>query len=461
MDTFDLPPRPEPTVRPAPPQPVGLRLRVELKDTKPVVWRSIEVPGDLQLDVFHHLLQATMGWLGSHLHQFTQGTKPGSPVFLTEFDLAEGDTGTSEAEVQLSRVLAETGDQLGYLYDFGDNWYHVITVEEVLPTPPAQPRCLEGEHACPPEDIGGPAIFGELVAWIRAGSPADYQAPDFDLHELKEWLPPGWHPDAFEVDETTEAMRGVWLILTRLARELSQILTDLPGEEGGIIDELLTDLLRQAQGTGGTELTPEMLVPLSTFLEVIGDGVKLTQTKRLPPAVVKQYAQASGIADWWPRALSSESNVAPVAEIHELARTLGLVHPDNGRLLPTAEAQQLGKDPTAWEKYLAQKLPLGQNDLDRHAGWAALLIAGAGVEFEEWDQAIGEALADLGWRSTIGGGLIAAPRPYNPTSDLLEILVRGLDRAYLMNPETAPSSEAVENNRGIVAAFARRVVLPA
>lgn len=441
-------------------QSIGLRLRVELADTTPVVWRQIEVPGDIHLDVFHHLLQTAMGWFGSQPHRFSQGTAPESPVFLTEFDTIEDESGIRETEVQLSQVLAETGDELSYLYDFEDHWNHLLTVEEVLPIPPEQPSCLDGGQACPPEGSGGAGAFAELATWVRTGAPEDYEAQSFNPQDLGEWLPPGWHPDVFEADEMTGAMRGVWLILVRMAPELSQILTDSPGEEGGIIDELLTDLTQVREESSDNALTSEMLAPFSTFLEILGDGVKLTQTKRLPQAALKQYAQASGIADWWPRALSSESNVAPVAEVHELALALELVDRHHGKLLPTAEARELGEDPAAWEKYLAQKLPLGQNDLDRHAGWAALLVAGADIEFEEWNQAISGVLADLGWRSTIGGGFSEPPRPYNPTSNVLEMFVRGLDRAYLVDRETSPSAATLEKNRGIVAAFARRVILP-
>lgn len=458
MNFFGLS-RPQPTVGPAPEQPVGLRLRVDLDDTKPPVWRRIEVSGETRLDTFHRLLQAAMGWSDAHLHQFRQGTRRDSPEFLSAFDVTEGASGIAETDVQLSQVLREPGDKLGYTYDFGDDWEHTIKVEAVLPEPPPLPRCTKGRRACPPEDVGGVDAYEELSAWIRDGAPEDYEAYTFEPEIIQEWLEPNWHPDTFDEQESTRAMQAVGTGRIRMAPKLSEFLTTKPpGTEEGI-EELLRDDAWSVQVSGEGVLDTEMIAPFTSFMKVIGTGVKLTQAKTLPRAAIEEYATLSGIADWWPRALSSEANVAPVAEVHELARELGLVYPRKGSLVPTSQARELGDQPENWNDFLAQQLPFGGNDLDQAAGWATLLVAGSDIDFEYWEPAISDLLAALGWRTTIGDGLSTPPRPYNSTLDLLGIFVRGLDRAYLADPETAPSEETLETNRRIVAAFARQVVL--
>lgn len=432
---------------------------MDLDDTRPPVWRRIEVSGQTPLDTFHRLLQAAMGWSDDHLHQFRQGTRRDSPEFLSAFDVAEGASGIAETEVQLSQVLREPGDKLGYTYDFGDGWEHTIKLEKVLPEPPELPRCTKGRRACPPEDIGGVHAYEELSAWIRDGAPEAYEAYTFEPEIIQEWLEPDWHPDTFDEQEATRAMQAVGTGRIRMAPKLTEFLaTQPPGVKEGV-EELLRDDAWSVQISGEGVLGAEMVAPFTSFMKVIGTGVKLTQTKTLPRAVIQEYAELSGIADWWPRALSSEANVAPVAEVHELARDLGLVYLRKGSLLPTSQACELEDNPESWNDFLAQQLPLGSNDLDQAAGWATLLVAGSDIEFEYWEPAISDLLAALGWRTTIGGGLTTPPRPYNPTLDLLGIFVRGLDRAYLADPDTAPAPETLEHNRQVVVAFVRRVVL--
>ena len=64
---------------------------------------------------------------------------------------------------------------------------------------PKYPLCLEGERACPPEDIGGIGGYYDLVAAL-----AD---PTRERHEeLLEWNGP-FDPDAFDAPEATKAMK--------------------------------------------------------------------------------------------------------------------------------------------------------------------------------------------------------------------------------------------------------------
>jgi Plasmid pRiA4b ORF-3-like protein len=195
---------PEPLTVPEPPTQVArYRVRVDLRAAKPPVWRRLELDGDLTLDVLHVILQEVMGWYDSHLHAFRP---PGvQQRFLTDYDLeVEGEEGLAEAEVRLDQVLLEVGDRLEYEYDFGDGWDHLIRVEEIGPAQDGAPvaRCLAGRGACPPEDIGGVHRYNEVAAALR-GKPG---AVDLDP-ELRDWLPLGFEPDAFDVAEADAAVR--------------------------------------------------------------------------------------------------------------------------------------------------------------------------------------------------------------------------------------------------------------
>lgn len=45
-------------------------LSIRLTGIEPAIWRRIMVPGHLTLHQLHQVVQVTMGWTHSHLHQF-------------------------------------------------------------------------------------------------------------------------------------------------------------------------------------------------------------------------------------------------------------------------------------------------------------------------------------------------------------------------------------------------------
>ncbi len=69
-----------------------------------------------------------------------------------------------EEDVRLDEVLAKPGDKLFYLYDFGDDWMHVIKLEAVQPRDDSAAKavCIDGRGPGPSEDCGG--VYGyELI----------------------------------------------------------------------------------------------------------------------------------------------------------------------------------------------------------------------------------------------------------------------------------------------------------
>ena len=47
-----------------------IRLRIELLDTDPLVWRRVVVPEQINLHRLHELIQDVMGWADCHLYEF-------------------------------------------------------------------------------------------------------------------------------------------------------------------------------------------------------------------------------------------------------------------------------------------------------------------------------------------------------------------------------------------------------
>ena len=69
------------------------------------------------------------------------------------------------------------GGRIGHTYDFGDDWEHVIVVEEVAPAQPgvAYPRCLAGRRAAPPEDCGGLPGYDQLLEVLSDPHHSDHK----------------------------------------------------------------------------------------------------------------------------------------------------------------------------------------------------------------------------------------------------------------------------------------------
>jgi hypothetical protein len=68
------------------------------------------------------------------------------------------------------------------------------------------------------------------------------------------------------------------------------------------------------------------------------------------PAIqlVEQFAERTGITEWWIGKANREDLTPPVAVVHETARALGLVSVRKGRLTPTVAASAPGRTPALW-----------------------------------------------------------------------------------------------------------------
>ena len=415
-------PRPALRLLPVPSKVRGFRVRLDLKGAKPPVWRRLDLPGDLLLSRVHDVIQASMGWHNSHLHRFTTSNDPRAEYFLTQFDLDEGDEGTSEGDVRLDQVLAAKGDQLFYDYDFGDGWHHVIKVESVLDEPPTISRCITGKMACPPEDCGGIWGYGELAAWVRGGHDDALLPGVFDSAEdAHEWLPFEWHPDHFDVDEVNAALAVALAEPVAVADDLAALLAHM--DRRGI--RLLREVLGSPMSYGPTDVpdaeAARITEPFRILLEEIGSGAKLTAAGYLPPAVVEQIAVRTGITAWWIGKANREDLTPPVAAIRRVARALGLVHVRDGHLRATRAGMQGRRDPQRLVRHIIDRLPLGTKEWERQSGWMALAVAASGTPVEHWRDEISDLMLALGWRSV--GDQFEPPSATSATLDVLLQLV--------------------------------------
>ncbi|TXH41338.1 MAG: plasmid pRiA4b ORF-3 family protein, partial [Actinobacteria bacterium] len=264
-----------------------------------------------------------------------------------------------------------------------------------------QPRCVAGERACPPEDVGGIGGHQGLAAWLRAGAPDDGLPDQFqDAEHARDWLPGDYDPDAFDADEATEAMRvwanGEHLPWHGLPEPLVDLITSM--RSWGAVSDWLDALgPRQAQDLDDDDVQ-RAARPWRAVLEAVGPGVKLTTAGYLPPPTVEQIAQASGVSDWWIGKANREDLTPPVAELRESAQALGLLRKSKGVLMATHRARVAVDDPQALVGAVLSRLPLGKG-FAAEAGWFALLGCAAGVSGPALYAGLAQILADRGWRT--------------------------------------------------------------
>lgn len=125
------------------------------------------------MDRLHDVIQIVMGWTDSHLHQFSIGKKE-----YTEF-LEYDEFGAFQCgNYRLVDLMKRDGRTFRYLYDFGDCWNHEVTIQDSRFANQEiryELWCLDGERACPPEDVGSTQGYEEFLEVIQNWEHEDHE----------------------------------------------------------------------------------------------------------------------------------------------------------------------------------------------------------------------------------------------------------------------------------------------
>jgi hypothetical protein len=204
------------------------RLKVTLQGIRPPIWRRLEVPVDLSMARMSDVILAAFGWSNSHLHEFEVGKRMqagrrriGMPDLDDEDVLPPTDDELAalfpwlaaesarlyfsppledEGRLRLAELLASE-QRLHYIYDFGDNWRHAVSIEAIFPAEieTAYPRVTAGRRSAPPEDCGGVSGYKHLLAVLADPGDEEYA-------ELRQWCP-CFQPEEFDLAAADEAVR--------------------------------------------------------------------------------------------------------------------------------------------------------------------------------------------------------------------------------------------------------------
>lgn len=170
------------------------QIQIALKDFKPKIWRRVLVPADMLLSNFHCVIQTSMGWTNSHLHQFIKNRQYYQERHPDD-DYWEEFNNVDYQDIMLSELLTREKERITYEYDFGDGWRHEIILEKILPADKKMhyPVCIKGKNCCPPEDCGGVWGYENMLNILKNPDDEEYDS-------YKEWLGEEFDPKEFDMD---------------------------------------------------------------------------------------------------------------------------------------------------------------------------------------------------------------------------------------------------------------------
>jgi len=170
--------------------------KVTLKEVEPQVWRMIAVPDNYSFWDLHVAIQDAMGWSDCHLHHFEiRNPRTGEKEYIGIPD-EEGEMPMKVLtgwKMKIADYFLKRKTKADYVYDYGDNWVHIIEFETIVPRNEKikYPICIAGERACPPEDCGSTGGYEDFLEAIMD--------PNHKEHEmLLRWAGGDFDPEYFD-----------------------------------------------------------------------------------------------------------------------------------------------------------------------------------------------------------------------------------------------------------------------
>jgi len=174
------------------------QFRISLRDIKPDIWRTIQVPETYTFWDLHVAIQDAMGWTDTHLHHFeilnpASGKKDIIGIPDDDFPVPQTLAGW---KIKMASYFSNDNNSADYTYDFGDNWVHSIKLTKIIERQKGvkYPLCVGGKRACPPEDCGGPYGYPEFLDIIMDESHEEHE-------DYLDWAGGDFDPGHFDLAE--------------------------------------------------------------------------------------------------------------------------------------------------------------------------------------------------------------------------------------------------------------------
>jgi hypothetical protein len=184
------------------------QLLIYLDEVEPRIWRRVLVRRQTTLHELHRIIQLLFDWYDYHLYLF----EIGGEQYEAPDEEAEGHDST---KARLDRLGLQPGDRVAYVYDWGDDWRHVIEIEEPQHHPDADwlPLVMGGARRGPPEDCGGRGAYAELVRALAQ----PYEDLEDEERATVDWAGEDFDPEEFSLAQARHSLMlaSAWGTLRR------------------------------------------------------------------------------------------------------------------------------------------------------------------------------------------------------------------------------------------------------
>ena len=138
-----------------------------LIELNPPVWRRFKISSAVNLDLMvDKIISPIMGWERNyHTYYFKhdgkyyvqQDSQASDAVNISSNEILKDKTLLKPEDAVIGDLLKKEGDKCVYNYDLGDDWFHVLELETIVPGDESDGKVIimGGELRCPNEDGDG------------------------------------------------------------------------------------------------------------------------------------------------------------------------------------------------------------------------------------------------------------------------------------------------------------------
>jgi len=195
--------------------------KIKLDGTsKPPVWRKVKVNESITFEDFHIIIQILFGWNNSHMYQFSPKGYGSNPNIRYHYDDDIDDYYTLSSpetfpfgeyydaeKIKLKDYFTSLKQKMTYIYDFGDDWKHILELTDITDEKIINPVCLGGKAQSPIDDCGGVWGYYNMVEVINDNTHPEHE-------QYIEWLGfnegETWDVHAFDLKEINNLLIEVW-----------------------------------------------------------------------------------------------------------------------------------------------------------------------------------------------------------------------------------------------------------